>query len=76
MNSSLPSYDLNRLFAANIPKDSGGEAMILEEADNDGDDDDTEEEDREEDSLEDQEGEKEVLMSDSLNAVSWSEDAE
>lgn len=50
--------------------------MILEEADNDGDDDDTEEEDREEDSLEDQEGEKEVLMSDSLNAVSWSEDAE
>ena len=85
MNSSLPSYDLNRLFAASgtFPKDSGGEAMILEEADDDDanagdvdqDESETEEEEDREDSLEDVE-DKEVLMSDSLNAVSWSEDME
>ena len=96
MSSSLPSYDLNRLFgvggaSGTIPKDSGGEAMILEEADDDDDEDDdnpnagqgkeedseTEEEEKE-DSLEgeDKEEEEEVLMSDSLNAVSWSEEIE
>ena len=79
MNSSLPSYDLNRLFGVSgtIPKDSGGEAMILEEGDNAGDDEDdseTEEDDKA-DSLEDDE-DKEVVMSDSLNAVSWSEEIE
>ena len=99
MSSSLPSYDLNRLFgvggaSGTIPKDSGGEAMILEEADDDdeeeeddnpnagqGKEEDSEtEEEEKEDSLEgedkEEEEEEEVLMSDSLNAVSWSEEIE
>lgn len=81
MNSSLPSYDLAQLFAAPNPKDSGGESMMTFEE---------EDEEKLENSSTLSEEDDEIVinkpnnsnnsnntepnMTDSLSAVSWSDD--
>eukprot|EP00095_Tigriopus_kingsejongensis_P012174 maker-scaffold345_size201316-snap-gene-1.22 protein:Tk12174 transcript:maker-scaffold345_size201316-snap-gene-1.22-mRNA-1 annotation:"hypothetical protein BRAFLDRAFT_63857" len=63
MNRSLPSYDLQNLFCPQ-PKDSGGESMMISP---DGDE-------VLESSEDSSGGENNNIMTDSLSAVSWSDD--
>lgn len=74
MNCSLPSYDLQNLFCPQ-PKDSAGESMMADPEDQSDFNESFGDDDEEENECSISPGESN-LMSDSLSAVSWSEECE
>jgi len=62
MNTSIPSYDLVRLFHNSPPSVSGGEALICQE------------EVSHTSSESEEQGVHDKIMSDSLSTVSWPEE--